>query len=274
MKNYSLEDILRSLKKLDIKENDDLFIHSNLTLFGNCKSIKNINNLPKLWSEAILRSVGKNSTIIFPLFSLSSCKKEIFDPIRSKSNSGILSEFFFRNYKCTRTKDPIYSFGIIGKNRNKINKSIDVNNSFSEKSVFGFIKKNNFKIMCLNHVGTTFLHYIERNIKVRYRFDKEFEGKLKFKNKLKKTRTKIFVAYKSDKKIQHSPKKFSIDARKSKIIKSIKLGSGNIDIMSSKKVDEFVTNKIKNNHYYLTKCANIKNYKPKIVKEKKYERFK
>ena len=75
MKNYSLEDILRSLNKLGIKENDDLFIHSNLTLFGNCKSIKNINNLPKIWSEAILRSVGKNSTIIFPLFSLSSCKK-------------------------------------------------------------------------------------------------------------------------------------------------------------------------------------------------------
>ena len=72
------------------------------------------------------------------------------------------------------------------KNRNRINKSIDVNNSFSEKSVFGFIKKNNFKILCLNHVGTTFLHYIERNIKVSYRFDKEFEGKLKFKNKLKK----------------------------------------------------------------------------------------
>ena len=82
-------------------------------------------------------------------------------------------------------------FGIFGKNRNRINKSIDVNNSFSEKSVFGFIKKNNFKILCLNHVGTTFLHYIERNIKVSYRFDKEFEGKLKFKNKLKKIKTRF-----------------------------------------------------------------------------------
>ena len=83
--------------------------------------------------------------------------------------------------------------------------------------------------MC-SHVGTTFLHYIERNIKVS-RFDKEFEGKLKFKNKLK-IKTKIFVAYKSDK--NPFPEKFSKMTQKIKIIKSIKLGWSNIDIMSSK----------------------------------------
>ena len=121
MKNYSFDDILKCLNKININKNDNLFIHSNLTLFGNCRDLQSIYDLPKIWSEAILKSVGKNSTIIFPLFTLSSCKKEIFDTNKSKSNSGILSEFFFKNYKCARTKDPIYSFGILGKNKDKIN---------------------------------------------------------------------------------------------------------------------------------------------------------
>ena len=43
--------------------------------------------------------------------------------------------------------------------------------------------------------------------------------------------------------------------------------------MSTKNVYEFVKKKIENNHYYLTKGANIKSYKPKIVKEKKFERY-
>jgi aminoglycoside 3-N-acetyltransferase len=273
MEEYTSKDIKISLKKLNIKKNDNLFIHSNLTLFGNCRSIKNIFDLPKLWSKEILNCVGKKSTIIFPLFTLSSCRKEIFDPIKSKSNCGILNEFLFKNYKCVRTNDPIYSFGIIGKKKNEINKLIDIKNSFSNKSIFEYIKKNNFKILCLNHNGTTFLHYIERKFKVNYRFDKEFEGKIKIKGKIKKINSKIYVAYKSDSKIQHCPKKFSSDARREKLIKNIKLGSGNIDVMYAKKVYSFVRKKIKINHYYLTKNSNKKNLKINILKEKIYEAF-
>ena len=273
MKNYYYNDILTSLRKLKIRKNDKLFIHSNLTLFGNCKDIRNIYDIPKIWSKAIINSVGNDATIIFPLFTLSSCKKKIFDPIKSQSNSGVLGEFFLKNYKVARTNDPIYSFGILGKDKNKIKKNIDTNNSFSKNSIFSYIKKQNFKIICLNHVGTTFLHFIERELKVDYRFDKEFEGKIKLKNKLKKTFTKIFVSYKSDKHINHSPEQFAIDAKKQKIVTSLKLGSGDISIMLAKNVFNFVKMKIKSNHYYLTEASNIKNFKPNIIKEKIIQTF-
>lgn len=273
MKEYTSHDIENSLKKLNIKKNDNLFIHSNLTLFGNCKSINSIYDLPKIWTEQIFKIVGKNSTIIFPLFTLSSCKKEIFDPINSKSNCGILNEFLFKNYNCIRTNDPIYSFGIIGKKNKQINKLIDVKNSFSNNSIFAYIKNNNFKILCLNHNGTTFLHYIERELNVNYRFDKEFEGKIKIRGKIKKVKSKIYVAYKSDNKIQHCPKKFSLEGRNKKVIHSTTLGSGNIDVMSSKKIYNFVKEKIKKNHYYLTKNSNKKNHKANILREKEFESF-
>ena len=42
------------------------------------------------------------------------------------------------------------------------------------------------KILNFNFSGCTFLHFIEKKLKVRYRFQKKFKGFIKINNKKKK----------------------------------------------------------------------------------------
>lgn len=42
----------------------------------------------------MLDIIGKNGTLIMPVFSYSFCKNEIYDKLYSKGKVGVLNEFF------------------------------------------------------------------------------------------------------------------------------------------------------------------------------------
>jgi len=269
---YDYHKILDCLYSLGLKKKDKLYIHSNLTFYGRMKDIYSKEQLAEAWTKALFEVVGEKSNIIIPLFSYSSCNHKIFKKEDMNFKMGILNEYLFSNLKFKRTNDPIYSSGFYGTCIKDI-KKIDIKNSFSKNSVFSYILKNDFKILSLNHIGTTFLHYLERKYKVKYRFDKKFEGRIRNKKTLKKIYSKIFVCYRSDPYLHHNPNYYYKEAKKSGIIISKKLGNGLMDISSSKKVDNFIKFKIKSNEFFLTNANKIKNYEPKIIEEKKFQKW-
>ena len=82
--------IIQKLSSIDIKEKH-IIIHSDITglVFKNF-SVK------KLW-EIIFHSFGFNKTYIFPTFTFCFNKKKIWDYYKTKSETGILSEYFRTN---------------------------------------------------------------------------------------------------------------------------------------------------------------------------------
>ena len=265
--SYSERDIQIALKKLGVSSGSNIFVHSNLTLFGVLQNCKDRHEFLRIWVGAVLGAIGNTGTVIFPTFSYCASTGKVFDPSVYDSPMGILSEAMFKRGNSVRTRDPSYSFGAIGpKSRELL--ECDVGNSFSRKSAFGLLHREDFSIVCFNHIGTTFLHYIERCLNVDYRFDKSFAARVLYEDQVITTTSTIYVRYLSDPNLAHNPYQYYRDGKKEGLIRSADLGDGTIDIARAQDVFDFASRKIMRDKYYLTKAACVKSFIPKIRPEK------
>lgn len=183
-KNYTKKDLIATLEKLEIQEGDTICMHTELFKFGTAL-------LPKkqhlsIYIEAILDIIGKNGTLIMPVFSYSFCKNEVYNKLYSKSKVGVLNEFFRLWEGVKRNNDPIFSFAIKGKNEKEFLK--EQTSCFGEDCVYDMLSKINGKIILLGSKtnGYTFTHFIEEKARVPYRYFKEFQGKIIFENGMSK----------------------------------------------------------------------------------------
>lgn len=163
--------ILNHFKKLNLRKNDNLIIHSDITSFGIYNS-----NLPKYILDLLIKIVGPRGTIALPLYNTELDKSKVFNPLKDygKKENSILSKFFFKNYKPYRTHSILHSHLVKG---SLVKKFKEKNNyhSFGKNSDFEFFHNNNFKLLLLGcdaKQGCTYLHHIENEFNVNYRYEK------------------------------------------------------------------------------------------------------
>ncbi len=244
------DQIKKNLKRVKIKE-DFIIVHSDITglIFRNF-SIK------KLW-KIIFEAFGKNKTYIFPTFTFDN-KKKNWHYKNSKSQSGILSEYFRKNVAKKRTIHPIHSVSIYGIKHNKV-PNHNSNSSFGKGSTWDWLC--NSKNVCniglgLNlHGGGTFCHYSEEKCKVNYRQYKNIDLKvISKKNILSKRKFTYFAKSLDIKNIKNDWKKCEKDLIKNKLLKKFKFKENNYSIikMNTFKTTKFILKKLKKNQYYLT----------------------
>lgn len=83
--------MIATLEKLEIQEGDTICVHTELFKFGTAL-------LPKkqhlsVYIEAMLDVIGKNGTLIMPVFSYSFCKNEVYNKLYSKSKERMKKNF-------------------------------------------------------------------------------------------------------------------------------------------------------------------------------------
>ncbi len=128
--------------------------------------------------ESFIQAVGKNGTLIFPLFNFDFTKGVTFDIRSTKSHMGSLTEKARKHPNSVRTGHPIYSFSIIGALANKF-KSVDNVSAYGVDSPFGILRELDGKIAVLDLVendSMTFYHHVEEMRSVPYRYMKNFTG--------------------------------------------------------------------------------------------------
>lgn len=183
-KKYFYEDILDVLGKIGIERNDRLFVHSDLKLFGKINPQITKEEYIDAFIQALMDLVGENGTLIVPTFSYSFCKGDIYDPENTPSDVGILTERFRKINSVVRTLDPIFSTTIWG-NKKEYYKDIGTD-CFGENSIFQKIYIDDFKIVFIgNTFDITYMHFIEQDYKVPYRYIKKFKGKVVINGELK-----------------------------------------------------------------------------------------
>jgi len=169
LKNY--------LKKVHIDE-DYIIIHSDITGLVFPKF-----SLSKLW-KLIYESFGKNKTYIFPAFRFSDNKK-YWHYNSTKSESGILSEYFRKKKSSIRTIHPIHSVSIFGKSTHKIPFK-HCSTSFGKNSFWEWACNNknvcNISLGLELDGGATFCHYPEEFCNVPYRSLIDIDCKIISKN--------------------------------------------------------------------------------------------
>ena len=94
-----LDTIYKIFKNINIKE-EFIIIHSDIVSLA-------FNNfsLEKLW-QIIFDGLGNDKTFIFPTFTFN--RNKIWSYHESKSETGILSEYFRKNIATKRTVHPIH----------------------------------------------------------------------------------------------------------------------------------------------------------------------
>ncbi len=182
-REFSIGDLIKALTALGIKPEDRLFVHSDLRSFGKVNPQISQEDYPKAFVDALTRIVGENGTIIMPTFSYSFCRGEIYDPRETASTVGSLTEYFRQLPGVERTIDPIFSVAIWGAGQEFYQRV--GSNCFGQDSIFQKIYDADFKILFLGETfALTFLHFIEQDMGVPYRYIKRFTGKIKVGSQL------------------------------------------------------------------------------------------
>ena len=129
--------------------------------------------------DMLLEKISSRGTLLFPTFNWDFCKWKDFNYKKTKSLCGALSNIALRRSDFTRTKNPIYSFAVAGKDK-KIVCNMELMDCFSMDSPFGYLIKNKAKNLFINlHYrfgGFPFVHLVEQELNVNYRYKKYFKS--------------------------------------------------------------------------------------------------
>ncbi len=184
-RKFSSADLVRTFKAVGIKPGDKLFVHSDLRSFGKINPRISQKEYLGAFVEALTGLVGKRGTIIMPTFSYSFCRGEIYDPRKTPSTVGSLTEYFRQLPGVARTIDPIFSVAIWGA-KQKFFQAVG-HDCFGSRSIFQKIRDTKGNFLFLGETfALTYLHFIEQDFGVPYRWLKKFTGQIRLKGGLKK----------------------------------------------------------------------------------------
>lgn len=190
--NISIYD--KILSSININKNDNLFISSDMTtlLFNYLE--QGIKFDCNLFIEAVQEKIGSNGTLIFPTYNWMFCKGETFDYNKTLSKTGIFSKVALKRDDFKRTKHPIYSFAVWGKNQKELYELENIS-SFGIGSPFDYMYHYNYKNLFIDvsyQDSFTFVHYIEEVVggeNIDYRYMKDFTSDYIDENNNKSERT-------------------------------------------------------------------------------------
>lgn len=173
-----LEKFLNFLDRIDIKKNDVLYIASDITKILIYFKKINIKFDPNVIIDFFLKKIGDKGVLLFPTFNWSFCRGIEFDILNTPSETGSLSKLALKRKEFKRTKHPIYSFAVTGKDKEHLC-NLDDESGWGKNSLFAYFHENNAKnlFIGINYKnGFTFDHYFEEKIGVDYRYFKYFEA--------------------------------------------------------------------------------------------------
>lgn len=131
-----------------------------------------------LFINKLQKKIGVEGTLLIPTFNWDFCKGIPFDYEYTPSKTGALGNCALKRNDFLRTKHPIYSFAVWGKDAKMlVEKQFD--NSFGIDSIFDYMCKVSAKALIIDLptlAGLTFIHHIEQVVGVPYRYEKVFEA--------------------------------------------------------------------------------------------------
>lgn len=166
------------IDQFSINKGDAIWFSSDLTHLALMhRDITGARFEPAQLIERLKDAVGSRGTILIPTFNYEFSNKGRYSYTESKGTTGVLGNTAIRKCGFIRTKHPLHSFAVWGKDKELLY-SMDNKHSFGEDSPFGYCNRQNVRqIMCgYDWRALTFVHYAETICKVPYRFTKEFTG--------------------------------------------------------------------------------------------------
>ena len=251
--DYKKQDIVDALLKVGRHQKQNVFSHSNLGFFGKLKDASDRDSYCAAFKEAFFEVIGTEGTLVVPTFSYSYCWNKIYNKDNTPSTCGIFSEFIRNDPNSLRSDDPNFSYTSIGKNAEYFTKDCPPN-PFGKESFWERCLLKNGIVCNLNFdAAATLTHFVEREVKVPYRFDKSFEGKSFVNGKLQKRIFYHFVRDDNNPEVYPDFTKFDKKAKQLGLARVANLGKGQAVCISVKDSYGLIKKEIVKNPNFLIK---------------------
>ena len=144
---------------------------------------------------AWIDSLPPTSTLVMPTFTFSFCQTRVFDPHRTPSETGALTEAFRLQEHVIRSHNPIYSVAALGPRAEEVTQK-NGETCWGKGSVFELLEQDNALIVGFGVSlarAATVLHRPEECLRVPYRYCKTFEGNRIINNQPQACRASFWV---------------------------------------------------------------------------------
>ncbi|MFZ6024741.1 MAG: DUF4910 domain-containing protein [Bacteroidota bacterium] len=258
MPHYTYDELVNALRKVGLKAGDTVFTHSNIGAFGFSDRGSSENEIFNSFLEAFLEVLGSGGTLIVPSFTYSYGRMQVFDPETSISQMGIFAERLRKKSGVFRSEDPMFSVVAFGKNAEFLTSNVS-NECFGDDSFWDRFYKINGVICNLGIFGgiSTFIHYVEKKLKVPYRYDKFYPGMVSIKGVTYAKNVVFFCADMMNSETQVYIDEFNRIGLEQGIIKTQKLGRGVVSLISAQDTFTFIKETIKKYPNFLIQGAKI-----------------
>ena len=156
-----------------------IVIHSALWSFGHHFD-GNIRQLPRRLIQLMLDVIGPRRTLCFPAYTFSFCGSRVFDIAQTKSEVGALSEAARLWPGAVRTRQPVYSYALIGPHAEMFRglKAETAFGNFSAMEMFEHLNARQLMLGLRFQQAISIVHRAEEEARVPYRYFKRFAGPL------------------------------------------------------------------------------------------------
>lgn len=129
--------------------------------------------------DALKIRIGASGTLLFPTYNWDFCHGATWDYHHTPSRTGSLSQAALNRADFMRTRHPIYSWAVCGEDSARLVAMQD-SNSFVGATPFDYLYRTGGKFISLDVDLThsfTFVHYVEEDKDIPYRFKKNFTAR-------------------------------------------------------------------------------------------------
>lgn len=171
-------DFTELIDGLGIKKGDVIDVASDMASVMTYYMKRKIKCSPDAIVDMLKEAVGPEGTLMIRTFNWDFCHGAEFDIKTTPGKTGLLGNAALKREDFKRTKHPLYSWMVWGKDTELLCSMENVS-AFGEGTPFEYLYENNGKQLCLGNAQTdacTQLHHAETVAKVPYRYNKPFEG--------------------------------------------------------------------------------------------------
>lgn len=165
-----------TIYQLGLEKGDTVLIASDIRILGleamRHKEKFNLNDI----IDVFIDIVGKEGTLLFPTYNWDFCNGVAFDYYQTPSKTGALSSAALNRDDFIRTRHPIYSFAVWGIDATLLY-NLNNRSSFGVDSPFNYLRHAKAKMVLIGvdyQKSFTYVHFVEEEEKVDYRYLKDF----------------------------------------------------------------------------------------------------
>jgi aminoglycoside 3-N-acetyltransferase len=161
-------------QRAGVVKGDTVFLHSDALVTAELEG-NDINEKAETLFAGILDAIGDEGTLVVPTFTYSATKGEVYNVQETKSDVGLLTEYFRNRPGVIRSLNPAFSVAVSGANAGAFAET-SIDDCFGENTCFDLLYKLNGWIFTLgcSFDRVTFIHYVDQAAKVDYRYFKTF----------------------------------------------------------------------------------------------------